>query len=433
MTSPARRPAAALAAVLLLSACSGGDAGTSPPNGTSSAAASSSEPASACEGVVDGVVATAQRYVDRYGTATSDGRPSSEVPNLEQALEGARSRLTSLGCDPDRTGRLLTSGLEGIETSGPLADAVKRQLVATMTGAAATVASTRRVGTADDLREVLPELAPGSTVRLARGTHRLRDTVVLLQAVRIVGAGRGRTTLSSSAGDAALLALTQDRVDLRGLTLRHVGSRPASLVVGGAATSLALDRVGVVGAASGTTDGADPGAQARGGSGVLMAAGRGSDDDERRTTLEVTDSVFRGNEAAGILLSGGHAASVLGSRFLDGGQCGICFVGTSSGVVRDARFTGGVTGVIAADRAAPLLVGSTVTGTEIGVQAVGRATPVVRRTTVTGAKRAALLFGDRSRGRVDAATCRANRFDIVVAPTAVPFLGDNRCSVQPMG
>ena len=431
MTSRALRRTAALAAALLLSACSGGDPAGSAADAPSVAGSASSQGTAACGEVVDGVVAAAQRYVDLYGSEVTQARPSAEPPDLQQELEQAQSRLSALGCDAQTVAGPLTTGLEQIRASGALAEAIKGQLVASMTGRVGAAATTRRVGVDDDLRDVLPELAPGSTVRLSAGEHRLRDTVVLLQGVRLVGAGRGRTTLSSSAADTALLAVTQDRVDLSELTLRHVGDRPASLVVGAASTSLVLDRVAVVGA-SGADGESGAGGQPTGGSGVLMAAGRGSDEN-RGTTLEVTDSVFRDNESAGILVSGGHVASVIGSSFVEGGQCGICFVGSSTGLVRDASFNGGVTGLIAADQAAPLLVGSTVSGAEIGVQAVDRATPVVRRSTVHGASRAALLFGDRSGGRVESVTCRDSRFDIVVASRAVPFLGDNRCSVQPMG
>jgi hypothetical protein len=424
-----------LAAAWLLAACSGSDpAGSAATDGTVSSPASS--PATAeCDEVVDGVIAVTQRYVDRYGTEGAGRQTAGEGPDLQQALERSRARLDSLGCDEQTFADQLTTGLEGVEASGPLAEAVRDQLVASMTGRVASVAETRRVGTDDDLREVLPELAPGSTVRLAAGEHRLRDTVVLLQGVRLLGAGRGRTTVTSTASDAAVLAITPDRVDLRDLTLRHAGDEPVSLVVGGAAASLALERVAVVGGSTGAAGGSaarPEGAPAGGGSGVLMASGRGSGD-EGRTTLEVTDSVFRSNDAAGILLSSGHVASVVGSSFVEGGQCGVCFVGNSSGVVRDARFLGGVTGLIAAGRAAPLLVDSSVGGAEIGVQAVDRASPVIRRTTVADSRRAALLFGDRTRGRVESVTCSGSRFDIVVAPDALPFLGDNQCSVRPMG
>jgi hypothetical protein len=431
VTSRAPRLAAALAAALLLAGCSGGGS-AGEPAGTPSGSGTTHADAAACDDAIDAVVDTTQRYVDRYDTAVAGGRPEGRAPDLEQELASARSELEALGCDPQAAADRLSTGLSEVEARGALADAVKRQLVASMTGKASTVAATRKVGTDDDLRDVLPQLAPGSTVRLSAGDHRLRDTVVLLQGVRLVGAGRGRTTLTTSAADVGILAISQDRVDLRDLTLRHVGDEAASLLLGGSSSSLVLDRVVVSGGSGATGDRRGGNAQAAGGSGVLMAAGQRADGG-RATTLQVTDSLFRDNEAAGILLSGGHVASVIGSSFTGNGQCGICFVGDSSGAVRDSRFQGGVTGMIAADRAAPLLVDSTVRGGEIGVQAVDRASPVVRRTTVAAARRAALLFGDRSRGRVESVTCRESRFDIVVTPDALPFLGDNRCSVQPTG
>ena len=184
---------------------------------------------------------------------------------------------------------------------------------------------------------MLPGLAPGSTVRLSAGEHRLRDTVVVLRGITIVGAGRGRTTLTSDAPDAALLALTPDRIDLRDLALRHVGDEAASLIVGSSTTTLALERVELSGARAvargGTEQRRTP---ASGGSAVLMAGEDGSG--ERETTLEVTDSVFRDNQASGILLGGSHVASVVDSRFVASGQCGICFTGSSSGEVRSSRF-----------------------------------------------------------------------------------------------
>ena len=246
------------------------------------------------------------------------------------------------------------------------------------------------------------------------------------------GAGSGRTTLTSDAPDAALLALTPDRIDLRDLALRHVGDEAASLIVGSSTTTLALEKVELSGARAvargGTEQRRTP---ASGGSAVLMAGEDGSG--ERETTLEVTDSVFRDNQASGILLGGSHVASVVDSRFVASGQCGICFTGSSSGEVRNSRFQGSVTGIIAAGRAAPLLSGSTVQGAEIGVQAVDRASPVVRSTTIADTSRAAMLFGDRSRGRVESVTCQDTRFGLRVAKQALPYIGRTDCPVQPTG
>ena len=405
--------------------------GPGQPSESSATPPSPSSPTESCDGVVDGVVDVVQRYVDQYDTAAAPARAAASAPNLPRQFRQARTRMRALGCDMEQTTDRLTRGLERVEAQGPLAEAVKQQLVASITGRVGAGPTTEQVRPGGDLREVLPTLAPGSTVRLTAGRHRLPETVVLLQGVRLIGAGRERTVLTSQAPDAALLALTPSRVDLQALTLRHVGDEPASLVVGSTATRLALTRVAMVGARLAPAAKGEQ-APANGGSGVLMA-GEGATGGGPSTTLEVTDSVFRDNQAAGILLSGSHVASVTGTSFLAGGQCGVCFTGDSSGVVRDARFQGGVTGVIAAGTAAPLLRGSTVEGAEIGVQAVDRASPVIRSTTIADASRAAMLFGDRSRGRVDGVTCQDTRFELVVAKGALPFVGRTDCQVQPMG
>ena len=304
--------------------------------------------------------------------------------------------------------------------------------MASLTGRIDQVATTERVGPKEDLRDVLPELAPGSTVRLAAGEHRLRDTVVVLRGITIVGAGRGRTTLTSDAPDAALLALTPDRIDLRDLTLRHVGDEAASLIVGSSTTTLALEGVELSGARAvargGTEQRRTP---ASGGSAVLMAGEEGSD--ERETTLEVTDSVFRDNQASGHPARRPPRRQRRGQPLRRERPVRHLLHRQQPGAVRGSRFQGSVTGIIAAGRAAPLLSGSTVQGAEIGVQAVDRASPVVRSTTIVGTSRAAMLFGDRSRGRVEGVTCQDTRFGVVVAKQALPFIGRTDCPVQPTG
>lgn len=432
MTSRLPRRIALLLALLLLGACSGGDPGATEPSATPTGSAAAQEE---CDEVVDEVVALVQRYVDQYAADPDAGPspgPDSETggvaaPDLPRQLQQARSQLAGLGCDPEKSATTLGNGLEAVEADGALALAVKQQLVASLTGRVDQTATTERVGTDQDLRDVLPELAPGSTVRLAPGRHRLDDSVVLLRGVTLVGAGRGRTVVTSTAAEAAVLALTPERVELRDLTLRHGGERPASLVVGSSTTRLVLDGVELLGARAAKGDRAG----ANGGTGVLMT-GTGAKGG-RETTLEVTDSRFRDLDASGILLGGRHVASVETSTFEDTGQCGVCFTGRSGGVVRDSQFRGSVTGVIAAGRAAPLVVDSSVSGAEIGLQAVDRASPVVRGTTIAGSERTALLFSDRTRGRVEDVTCRGSDYGIVVGPSALPFIGDNRCRVAPTG
>jgi hypothetical protein len=175
-------------------------------------------------------------------------------------------------------------------------------------------------------------------------------------------------------------------------------------------------------------EGARATAKGVGGNAVLMTARAGATPD-RGTTLQVTGASFAGNASAGVMLAGGHRASIRRSRFSGNGECGVCFLDASSGAVRSSRFVGNKVGVAALDRAKPLLLGDTFAGGAVGVQVSGRARAVVRRADVSGATRAAINFSDRTRGRVDRSTCADVPFGVVVAPDALPFVGDNDCAV----
>ena len=426
----ARRLAAVLAAcALALTACS--DDGAAPETGPTpsgpSADQATTDHAAACADVTGSLLRATQSYVDGYG-APLNGRRSARDgsrpepigdEDLKQAMEAAQQDLQRLGCDIEAFRRQLREGLAGITAQGAVARAVLLQLEASMTGTAATQPRTETARPGDDLPRVLAALAPGSTLRLAAGSYPLDETVVLLQGVTLRGEGRGRTVIETSAADAGILVLTDGRVELRGLTVRHSGDEPATGLIGGPSSSVVLTKVRIAGAQARRGDG---------GTGVLMSARQG-EAGGRGTTLEVTDSVLENNAAAGVLLTGGHRASIVGSEFRANRQCGVCFVGASAGAVRDGRFVGNGAGIAVVDTARPLLVRNRFTGGEVGVQAAGRAAPVVRRSTVRGSARAALIFSDRSRGRVDHVTCRDVEFGIVVAPKALPFLGDNDCTV----
>jgi hypothetical protein len=192
------------------------------------------------------------------------------------------------------------------------------------------------------------------------------------------------------------------------------------VLVGGPSSSIALTDVVVAGGRSA--------AGRAGGNGVLMSA-RSDARASRATTLEVTRSTVTGNDNAGILLTGGHRASVVRARLLANGQCGICFADASSGAVHRSGFTGNAVGVAALGRSRPAVLDSTFTRGQIGVQAAGTAQVVVRRSVVDSASRAGLLFGGRSGGRVARATCRGVRFGVVVSADAAPYVTGGDCAV----
>jgi hypothetical protein len=374
------------------------------------------------------VLSAVQDYVDAYGTAVS-GQPETKPVSpavgdrrLRTAIADARTQIENFGCSAADYQNRLVDGLGDITVRGPLANAVLLRLKASMSGSSATGARpvTRDVEPGDDLPTVLSQVAPRSTLRLAAGTYRLPQALVLLQGVTLVGRGTGRTVLRSTAPDTSVLVLTDGRVDLRRLTLRHTGAQPASVLVGGPSSSIALTRVVVAGGRAASSR--------AGGNGVLMSA-RGDAKAGRATTLEVTGSRVTGNDNAGILLTGGHRASVVRARFDGNGQCGICFADASSGAVHHSRFEDNAVGVAALGRSRPAVLDSTVTGGQIGVQGAGTAQVVVRGTVVDGPSRAGLLFGQRSGGRVQGVSCRQVRFGVVVSADAAPFLTGSTCSV----
>jgi hypothetical protein len=433
--------AALVAAALVLSACTG-SSGAAGPGGTPSAKVSAASRQTACRAAVREVLAATQRYVDVYSdvgltttpsatsgtaspspTASPSGTGTAPASNADSALQAAIATATRIrrtqGCDPTAFNTGLTTGLGQVTSHGAVAGAVLRQLRANLTGQVATAPTTVRVAPGDDLDSALATAATGSTLQLAAGTYALTGALVLLRGVTLSGAGAGQTTITSTAADGAVLVLTGDRVVLSGLAMRRTGTAVGSVVIGGSSASLQLTGVAVSGARLGA---------AGGGAGVLMTAGGGQVADGS-TTLEVTDSTFSANQGAGIALTGAHRGSIVSSRFTGNGQCGVCFLGASGGAVRSSVFTGNAAGVAVAATSRPLVVGNHLSGGQVGVQAVDSAAPVLRDNTVTDATRAAVIWSAQSGGRADGTTCRRDRYGLVVASTAHPFLGQNACAV----
>lgn len=425
---PGKRLATTVVACLLalggVTSCSGDGAADRSP-GSAGPTPSTSTTRARCAQVPDLVVRAVQRYMNAYGTGVS-GRGAGAAgtsgdTDLKNALSQSRDEVARLGCDVGAFRDGVRAGLSGVTARGPVAQAVLLRLEASVNGDADQTGRTRTVRPGDDVPRVLAGLAAGATLRLAPGTYRLDSTLVLLQGVTLRGAGRDRTRLVSTAADSAVLVLTDGRVELRDLALRHRGSAAASGLIGGPTSSVVLTGVTVGGARGSST-------RSAGGAGVLMS-GRDRAEAGRGTTLEVTGSDLRDNTSAGILLLGAHRASIRGSRFAGNGQCGVCFTGRSSGAVRGSTFAGNGAGVAVVDDARPALVGNRITGGQVGIQAGGRARPLLRRNVVVSAARAGLVFGGTAAGRVEGTTCRGDRYGIVVAPRALPLLGTNDCAV----
>lgn len=421
--------------MVLLAACTGGG-GASPDAGPTTTEAPDAE----CEAAVESIVSATQRYVRGY----ESGREASATPpvdtdtpevttttrdagsdaitedDFQAALTEAQAAIRQRECDPVQARADLAAGLADVDASGPVADAVLRQLTASVTGRLAQQPEVTSVSVGDDLRDALAASPDGSTLELGPGEYRIDEPLVVLAGVEIRGAGRDETAIVSTAPEASVLVVTDRRVELTDLTLRREGDAPGSAILGGPAASIVVSGARLSGARNGP-DG-------QGGAGILMfaleaeAAGRG-------TTLEVTNTELRDNDAAGILLTGGHRSSIVDAVFTSNGQCGICFIGAADGSVEDSSFDDNGAGIAATGAAQPTLLRIVVNGGEVGVQAADTAAPTIVDVTVSGATRAAVIYAGSASGSLDRVTCRDVPFGIVVSPQARPQLGETNCDL----
>lgn len=383
-----------------------------------------------CTTAVDGLLDVTRRYLasidDASSTAPRSGSTASSQAAQEQvdqddvsrAFSGVRAYAADLGCEPAAFRDDLSSGLAAIDAGGPVATAVLLQLRAD----ALPVGRSGPLQPGQDLAAAVAATAEGGVVELTAGTFVLDETLAVLRGVTLRGAGATGTVVQSAAEAGVLLVLAGQPVAVEGVALERTGEAPGPVVSVAPAGSLSLRATRVSGARS---DG-----QGQGGVGVLLAGGAGGQSGPRRRTTLTMDGVeVSDNAVAGVLLAGQHRAEVAGSSFDRNGQCGICFLGTSDGAVRDSRFTGNAAGLVAAGDAQPLVRGATVTGGEVGLQVADRAAPRVEGGTFTGSARAAMIWTGAGRGSVSGSTCTDVPAGIVVGPQAVPFLGENACEV----
>ena len=352
---------AVLPAVLTaaLTACSAAPGPT--PSGTSTGSPTS---AAACQSALDRVVAAVQEQVRSYDTApaptanaTSTATASSTAltpsatdsptqatsgTDLAEALTAAREVIVANRCDQQSVTSGLTAKLAGVQARGPIATAVLARLTATITGNVGPTPIAKVVAPGEDLSAIIAQLPAGSTVRLSAGEHRLTDPLVLLETVTIVGEGRDRTSIVSSAPDAAVLVLSPGRIELTGFSLIRAPGSQGTGVLTGPSAALVLTGMRISGnRASATT---------RGGAAVHLSA-QPTDAVPRTTTFEMTDSELVDNEWAGVAVSGAHRVSIESSAFVRNGECGICFLDRASGSVARSTFTDNGVGAAAVGQA----------------------------------------------------------------------------------
>jgi parallel beta-helix repeat protein len=397
--------------------------------GTAADATSSTPPTDAACGAAPGQVSAAvQRYVDRFAGMT--GFEDRRLPAPPQAREVdhefavVRRDLRRHQCPLPAFGRRLAGKLDTVRARGPLARAVAGMLRtdalrATGSGDGSAV---RTVSPGTDLAAAVAAASPGATVRLAPGEYHLADPLYVLQDLRLVGSGPGRTRILSSAAGAAAVVPGGGDLRLSGLTVRHVGTGPASvLAVWGGDVRVA--RVQLGGAVVDRHD-TQISARARGGSGV-MASGDGR--------LDITRSQLRDNDVAGLLAGGSVRTSLTRTRITGNAMCGACFVDRASGDVRRSRIDANRgLGIAVYGASRPRVVDNVVSRSgQAGLLVNGStgARALVRDNRLTGNREADIVVAGRGHSAVSGNRCSSSA-GIVVVGAVTPELSGNECAVH---
>jgi hypothetical protein len=349
-----RAVAVSVATAMLVTACS-----SAPPAPTAAElAASQAEDRlyAACQRLSQDVAARLQAYVDQFAPIdeTAAGALEAGVPDtadLAVAAEQFRVRRASLACQPREFQLLLTIALADVEGNGALGQAVAAQVrdaVLETPGPTATVT----VEPGDDLAAAVHDAGPRAEIRLAAGTYRLDESLVLLRDTTLIGAGPDATFIVSSAPGAAVLNLGAGHFTAEGISFTHEGDDAASVLVL-ATGDYDLYAVSLTG---GVADDA-----LSSGFGLVLGGGPDESDGERTERTErLQDVIATGNGAGGIVVAGDRAPAMVALSIYDNAGCGICWVGASGGSLADSTITGNVTGVSVADSATPTVTDTTV-------------------------------------------------------------------------
>src|SRR5205085_613885 len=136
--------------------------------------------------------------------ATPPGIPS--IDRLRDQVGEVSAKAETDGCDPAVFRAALARKIRAVRATSDLGSAVAGALVANVRDVL-DPGSPRRVEVApgDDLAAAFQGVPQGSTVVLAAGLYRVDRPLVVLQDVTVLGAGRDRTRVVSTAADATLL------------------------------------------------------------------------------------------------------------------------------------------------------------------------------------------------------------------------------------
>lgn len=319
----------------------------------SASADSEVDVAERCERAVAEFVDALQAHADTV-SERSASELAEDPPSAEAEAQRYSQRVAALECDEERTDELLAEGLDGLRADGAVSELAVDSVRSSVLGQWPSLEEVS-VGVSDDLAAVVAVAPADLTLTLEAGEHEVSESLVVRQAMTLRGAGSEQTRIASSSEEVALLHAGTGTLRIEGLTLAHVGSAPASvLVVDEGSYELAQARL-----TGGVTN--DDGA---GGAGMVLGPEEG-DEQARRAPGRVAaleDVEVDDNEGAGMIVRGAEAPVLSGVAITGSGSCGVCFLAGSAGEVRDSRLSDNEVAVLVGGRAAPLVADSEIEG-----------------------------------------------------------------------
>jgi len=344
-----------------------------------------------CADLAGEASAPLQEFVDEYDALmVAEWNAIDPPPDAGEARDAVAANVRAAiakGCDPTAVEAGVEAAIGELDSTGEVGAAIVDAFngvdpigepIAPERG---TVPTTVTIRPGDDLNEILPTVAEGSTLELAAGTHEYDVPIIVDVGVRLVGAGRDATIVRSSAEGAGLVFLGSGGLAVENLTIEHIGESPASVMLA-IAGPLTVERVELRGAVAGDTD-------AGGGHGLVLAFEPlpGFPDltpDERAGDLVIDDSSFVDNAAAGVLVRGDAEPSISGARATGNGECGLCYGGRAGGTVVESIIGDNRIGIQAADDASLSVADSTIVdNSDVGLTIEGAADVEVLRTDIT--------------------------------------------------
>ncbi|MFT5268097.1 MAG: parallel beta-helix repeat protein [Acidimicrobiales bacterium] len=418
-----------LALLLALAACSGSDdLGT----------AADADPASSCEASAQQIVARFDTFLEPYTDLAPEEFLASELEDLADFQNDVAQTVVTVATDPNDncTERDLEDevalALEQYAGEGTL----NQYLVSLVRQGVQVERRDVIVGPDDDLVAILETLGPGSSITFTEGVFTLDSSILVQGDLVLVGAGRDKTILGSTADTAAIVVLAGGTMVMNDFTVRHIGDLPASVVVA-VDSSLELVNMAILG---GVVDG-----EGGGGSGIVLTE---TDQATSVHVVAIDESVISNNGAAGIAVTGAFEPRILNSVIESNVQCGICFFDTAAGQVQSTTLQGNGVGVQASNQTAPelslnmfvdnefaglliedesaaIVIANSFEGAEtVAIDVQGTATAVVQRNTI-GAHAVGISLRGTSVASVSDNTITDADVGILVGGSAVPVVFEN--------